>query len=198
MQLISTFNKGVLILLYVVDIYSKYVWIVFLKDKKGITITNAFEIILDESSHKPNKIWVDKVSGFYNRSMKSWLQGNDREVYLAHNEGKSVIAKIFVRTLKNKFYKYMTLVSKNVHVDKLHDILNKYDNTYHRNIKMEPIDVKSRTYIDFGTENNNKYPKFKGGYHVGISKYKNIFSKGNAPNRREEVFVIKSVKNTVL
>ena len=195
MQLISTFNKGVIALLRVVDIYSKYVWVVLLKDKKGITITNAFQIILDESSHKPNKIWVD--NGFYNRSMKSWLQGNGREMHSAHNEAKSVVAERFIRTLKKKFYKYMTLVSKNVHVDKLDDILNKYNNTYHRTMKMEPIDVKSSTYIDFGTENNDKYPKFKGGDHVGISKYQNIFSKGNGPNRREEVFVIKNVKNTV-
>ena len=74
MQLISKFNKGVRFLLGVIDIYSKYAWIIPLKVKKGITITNVFQKILDESNHKPNKIWVDKGSEFYNRSMKSWFK----------------------------------------------------------------------------------------------------------------------------
>ena len=73
MQLISKFNKGFRFLLCVIDICSKYTWVVPLKDKKGITITNPFQKILDESNRKPNKIWVDKGSEFYNRSMKSWL-----------------------------------------------------------------------------------------------------------------------------
>ena len=79
-----------------------------LKYKKGITITTAFQIILIESNHKPNKIWVDKGSEFYKRSMKSFLQNNDMEMYSKHNEGKSVVAERFIRTLKNKIYKYMT------------------------------------------------------------------------------------------
>ena len=74
MQLINKFNKGFLFLLSIIDIYSKYAWVIPLKDKKGITITNAFQKILDKSNCKPNKIWVDKGSEFYNRSMKSWLE----------------------------------------------------------------------------------------------------------------------------
>ena len=74
MQLISRFNKGFRFLLSVIDIYSKYAWVIPLKDKEGITITNAFQKVLDESKRKPNKIWVDKGSQFYNRSMKSWLE----------------------------------------------------------------------------------------------------------------------------
>ena len=73
MQMISKFNKGCRFLLCVIDIYSKYAWVIPLKDKKGITITNAFQKILDESNRKPNKIWIDKGSEFYNRSMKSWF-----------------------------------------------------------------------------------------------------------------------------
>ena len=84
----------------VIDIYSKYVWAIPLKDKKGITITNAFQKILDGSNQKLNKIWVNKGSEFYNRSMKSWLEKNDIEMYLMHNEGKSVVAERFIRTLK--------------------------------------------------------------------------------------------------
>ena len=71
MQLISKFNKGFWFLLCVIDIYSKYSWVIPLNNKKCITITNAFQKILDESNRKPNKIWVDKGKGFYNRSMKS-------------------------------------------------------------------------------------------------------------------------------
>ena len=80
MQLISKFNKGYRFLLCVIDIFSKYAWVVPLKDKKGITITNAFQKILKESNKKPNKIWVDKGSKFYNSSFKKWLKDDDIEM----------------------------------------------------------------------------------------------------------------------
>ena len=91
----------------------------------------------------------------------------------------------------------MTLISKNVYIDQLDDIVNEYNNTYHRTIKIKPVDVKDNTYIGFKKEVNDKDPKFKVGDHVRISKYKNIFAKGYTPNWSEEVFVIKKVKNTV-
>ena len=93
-----------------------------LKDKKGIRFTNAFKKFLNESSHKPNKVYLDKGSEFYNRSIKSFLQNNDIEMYWALDEGKSVTAERFIRTLNNKIYKYMASVSKNVYIDKLDDI----------------------------------------------------------------------------
>ena len=123
--------------------------------------------------------------------MKSWLEKNDIEMYSAHNEGKSVVAEKFIRTIKNKIYRHMTSVSKIVYIGKLNDILNEYNNTKHRTTKMKPIDVKDNTYIDFGKEVNDNDPKFKVGDHVRISKYKNIFAKGYTPNWSEEVFVIK-------
>ena len=86
MHLISKFNKGIWLLLCVVDIFSKCEWVIPLKDKKGITITNAYQRILDKSNHKPKKIWVDKGSEFYNRSMKSWIQDHDIELYSIHKE----------------------------------------------------------------------------------------------------------------
>ena len=132
MQLISKFNKGIRFLLCVIDIFSKYAWVIPLKDKKGITITNAFQYFLDETNRKPNKIWVDKGTEFYNRLMQSFLQNNNIEIYSTHNEGKSVVAERFIRTLKNKIYKYMNSISKNVYTDKLYDIVNKYNNTYQR------------------------------------------------------------------
>ena len=114
MQLISKFNKGIHVLLYVIGIDSKYAWVISLKGKKGITITNAFQKILNESKHKANKIWIDKGSEFYKRSIKSWLEKNAIEMYSTYTEGKSVIAERFIRTLKNKIHKYMTSISKNV------------------------------------------------------------------------------------
>ena len=122
MQLISKFNKRIRSLLCVIDNFSKYAWVVPLKDKKGITITNAFKKLLDESKRKQNKIWLDKDGDFLNRSMKSWLEKNI-QTYSIHNEEKSVAAENFIRTLKGKIYKYMTSVSKNVYIDKLYEIV---------------------------------------------------------------------------
>ena len=90
-------------------------------------------------------------------------------MYSTYNEGKSVVAERFIRTIKNKIYKYMTRISKNVYSDKLDDIVDEYNNTYHRKIKMKPIDVKDNTYIDFGKEVNDNDPKFEVSDHVRIN-----------------------------
>ena len=92
-----------------------------------------------------------------------------------NNEGKSVVVERFIRTLKNKIYKYIAAISKNAYIDKLNDIVNEYNSTYHRTIKMKPVNVKDKTYIDFKNEVSDKDPKFKVGDYVIISKYKNIF-----------------------
>ena len=114
MQLISKFKRGFKSLLCVIDIYSKYAWAIPLKDKTGITITNAFQKILGELNRKTNKTWVDKGSEFYNVSVKSFLQNYGIKMYSIHIEGKSVLTERFIRFLKNKIYKYMSSVSKNV------------------------------------------------------------------------------------
>ena len=120
----SKFNKVFKFSLCVIDIFSKCAWVVPLKDKKGVTIVNAFQKILDKSARKPNQIWVDKGSQFYNSSFKKWLKVNDIEMYSIDNEGKPVVAGRFIRTLKTKVYKYMTLISKNVYINKLDDTVN--------------------------------------------------------------------------
>ena len=97
---------------------------------------------------------------------------DDIKVYSAHSEGKSVVAERFIRTLKNKIYKYMSSISKNVYIYKLNDIVNEYNNTYHITIKMKPVNVQSSTYIVFVVENNKKVDA-----HVKISKHKNILQK---------------------
>ena len=131
MQLLSKYNKGIRFLLCVIDIFSKYAWVVPLKDKKGISIVKAFQSILKQSnSRKPNKIWPDKGFEFYNAYFKKWLRDNDIVMHSTHNEGKSVVAERFIRTLKSKIYKYMTSISKNVYIDKLDNIVDEYNNTY--------------------------------------------------------------------
>ena len=187
MQLLSRYNKGIRFLLCVIDIFIKYAWVVPLKDKKGVSIVIAFQSILKQSnsSRKPNKIWVDKGSEFYNASFKKWLQDNDTVRYSTNNEGKSVVAERFIRTLKSKIYKHMNSISKNVYIDKLNGMVNEYNNTYHTTIEMKPIDVKDNTYINTDKRINNKDLKFNVGDQVRISKYKNIFAKGYTPNWSE-------------
>ena len=184
--------------------FSKFAWIIPIKDKKRNSIVNAFKKIISGKSEaeskgrrKPNKIWVDQGSELYNKSFKEFLKINNIEMYSTYNEGKSVVAERFIRTLKNKIFKHMTAISKNVYFDALDDIVNKYNSTVHRAIKTEPIDVTGDYYAEYNENFNKKDPKFKVGDNVRISKYKNIFAKGYTPNWSEEVFVINKIKNTV-
>ena len=196
MQSLSRKNKGVRYLLCAIDLYSKYAFVIPLKDKKGISIANEFNKIIKQSSRKPNRVWVDQRGEFYNNVFEKWLSDNDINMYSTYNEGKSVVAEIFVRTLKNKLYKHMTATGKNVYYDVLDDVGNKYNNTKHSTIKMKPIDVEDnkRVYID---EQNEKDSRFKVGDRVRISRYKNIFAKGYTPNWSKEIFIVDKIKDTV-
>ena len=166
MQLISKRNKRIKYLLCVIDLFSKYASVVPLKDKKRMSIVNAFQSILKKSNRKPNKIWVDQGSELYNNVFKKWFKDNDINMYSAYNEGKSVVAEIFIRTLKNKINKHMTSISKNVYFDILDDTVNKYNNTYHKTIKMKPVDFGDDSFDEYNEESNEKDPKFKVGDHV--------------------------------
>ena len=117
-------------------------------------------------------------------------------MYSTYNEGKSV-AERFIRTLKNKIFKHTTAISKNIYINVLNDIVNKYSNTVHKTIKMEPIDVTNDSYVEYNEDSNKKNPKFKVNDHVRISKYKNIFAKGFVTNWSEEVSIVNEIKNTV-
>ena len=119
MTLISNFNKRIKYLLCVIDLFSIFTWIVGLKDKKGASMVIGFQKILDSSKRKPSKIWVDHGSEFYNNSFKKFLKDNGISMYSTHNEGKSIVAERFIKTLKNKIYKHMTTVGKNVYFDVL-------------------------------------------------------------------------------
>ena len=118
-------------------------------------------------------------------------------MYSTYNEVKPVVAEIFIRTLKNKIFKHVTAISKNVYFDLLDDIVNKCNNTVHKTIKMKHIDVTDDSYAECNKDFDKKDPKFKVGDHVTISKFKNIFAKGYAPNWSEKNFVISKIKNTV-
>ena len=197
MQSLRKKNKGIKYLLCVIDLYSKYAFVVPLKDKKGISIVNAFNKIIKQSNGaKPNKIWVDQGGEFYNRVFKTWLSDNDIIMYSTYNEGKSVVAERFIRTLKNKLYKHMTATGKNVYYDVLDDIVNEYNNAKHNTIKMKPIDVgdNKRVYID---EHNEKDSRFKVGDRVRISIFKSIFAKGYTPNWSKEMFIVDKINDTV-
>ena len=197
MQSLSRKNKCIKYLLCAINLFSKYAFVIPLKNKKGISIVNAFDKIIKQSNRKPNKIWVDQGGEFYNHVLKKWLSDNDIIMYSTYNEGKSVVAERFIRTLKNKLYKHMTASGKTVYYDVLDDIVNKYDNTKHSTIKMKPIDVKGnnkRVYID---EHNEKDSRFKIGDKVRISKFKNIFAKVCTPNWSTEIFIIDKINDTV-
>ena len=128
MQSQSQYNKGIKHLLCTIDIFNKCAWFVPLKDKKGTSIVNAFQKIISEG-RKPNKIWVDQGSEFYNKSFKDFLKINNIEMYSTYNEGKSVVAERFIRTLKNKIFKHMTVISKDVYFNVLDDIVDKCNNS---------------------------------------------------------------------
>ena len=185
MQSLSKFNKGFKYLLCAIDLFSKYAWVIPMKDEKGTSIVNAFKKIISKE-RKPNKIWVDQGSEYF----KDFLKMNNIEMNSKYNEGKSVVAERFIRTLKNKIFNHMTTISKMF-------IVNKYNNTVHRTIKMKPIDVTGDSYVEYSEDFNKKGLKFKVNDHVRISKYKNIFAKGYVPKWSEEVFIVNEIKNTV-
>ena len=190
-QSLSKKNEGIKYLLCAIDLFSKYAFVVPLKDKKGISIVNAFNKIIKQSNKNPNKILVDQGGEFYNHNFKKWLSSNDIIMYSTYNEGKSVVAQRFIRTLKNKLYKHMAATGKNVYYDILDDAVNECNNTKHNTIKMKPKDVKNDTaelsaiarnnkvYID---EHNEKSARYNVGDRVRIFKFKNIFAKGYTPN----------------
>ena len=143
MQSLSKCNKGIKYLLCAIDLFSKYAWVVPLKDKRGISIVNAFQKIISEG-RKQNKIGVDQGGEFYNNLFKRFLKEiNNSEIYSTYNKGKSVVAERFIRTLKSKIFKHMTAVSMNVYFHVFDDIVDKYNNTVHRSIKMKSIVLKT-------------------------------------------------------
>ena len=130
-------------------------------------------------------------------NLRVFLKENDIEMYSTFNEGKSVVAERFIETLKNKIYKHMATIGKNVYIDVLDDIFKKYNNAVRSSIKMKPEDVTDDSFVEYSEEANKKDPKFKIGDNVRISNYKNIFAKGFTLNWSGEFFVVNKVQDTV-
>ena len=129
MESLSSKDKSVKYLLCAIDVFAKYAWVNTLKDTKGKTVLNAFIETANESNRKPNKLWVDQGREFYNKLMQEWLDNNDILIYSTHNEGKSVIAERFIKTLKYKIYKRMTVNDSKSFFPYFNKLVDQYNNT---------------------------------------------------------------------
>ena len=204
MQQFSKWNKGYRYLLMVLDVFSKYGWIVPLKDKKGETVTEAFKTILKEG-RKPQYLWVDKGKEFYNKHLKGLLEKHNIQMYSTENEEKSSVCERWNRTIKTKMWKQFTVQGNTMYLDMLPKILKQYNNTKHSSIKMTPIEASKKNneglvYFNLygDMETLKQKPKFKIGDKVRISKYKrNVFDKGYTPNWSKELFTIDKIQSTI-
>ena len=203
MQQFSKWNKGYRYLLMVLDVFSKYGWIVPLKDKKGETVTEAFKTILKEG-RKPQYLWVDKGKEYHNKHVKELLDKNKITLYSTENEEKSSVCERWNRTIKSKMWKQFTVQGNTMYLDMLPKLVKQYNNTKHSSIKMTPIEAskkKNEGVVYFNLygdmETLKQKPKFKIGDKVRISKYKrNVFDKGYTPNWTEEVFTVDKIQYT--
>ena len=203
MQQFSKWNKGYRYLLMVLDVFSKYGWIVPLKDKKGETVTEAFKTILKEG-RKPQYLWVDKGKEYHNKHVKELLDKNKITLYSTENEEKSSVCKRWNRTIKSKMWKQFTVQGNTMYLDMLPKLVEQYNNTKHSSIKMTPVEAskkKNEGLVYFNLygdmETLKQKPKFKIGDKVRISKYKrNVFDKGYTPNWTEEVFTVDKIQYT--
>ena len=185
-QKYSKWNKGIKYLLTVIDAFSKYGWIVPLKDKKTESVSLAFDHIFKKSKRKPGKLWTDKGSEFISKHFKNFLKKNSIILYHTQNEEKSSVVERWNKTMKNKMWKMFSANNNTVYWDKLDKLVDDYNNTYHSSIKMTPAEASLK-------ENENKVfanlygdliylkpkkPKFSIGDKVRISKYKRkVFDK---------------------
>ena len=197
MQAFSKFNRGIKYLLAVIDVFSKYGWLIPLKDKMGKSVASALKTIFKE--RKPEKMWVDKGKEFYNKDVKEII-----ELYSTENVEKSSVIERWIRTMKEKMWKYFTDNNTNVYIDILPDLVKDYNNTKHSSIKMTPVEASEKK--NELTVWRNLYPnrldiidinpKFSVGDKVRISKKKALFEKGYTTRWTEEVFTITKIKRT--
>ena len=201
MQKLSKWNKGYKYLLMVLDLFSKYGWIVPLKTKTGLEVSKAFESIFKKG--KPKKLWVDKGKEYYNKNMLDLLAKNNIKIYSTENEEKSSVCERWNRTIKEKMYKRFTMQNNTVYIEILPKILSSYNNSKNRSIGMTPNQARKpqnygKVYFNlYGDLTESQKPTFKIGDTVRISKYKRkTFDKGYTPNWTEEVFVISEIQPT--
>ena len=197
MSAFSKFNQGFRYLLLVIDIFSKYGWIIPLKNKEGKTVASALKTIFKE--RKPEKMWVYKGKEFYNRDVKGLI-----ELYSTENEEKSSVVERWIRTMKEKMCKYFTDNNTNVYIDILPDLVKDYNNTKHSSIKMTPVEASEkeneltvwRNLYPNRLDILDTNPKFSVGDKVRVSKKKTLFEKGYTTRWTEEIFTITKIKRT--
>jgi transposase InsO family protein len=196
MQSMQKLNDGYRYLLVCIDVFSKYAWVIPIKDKTGPTLVKAFNIIL-ASGRKPEKIMTDQGTEFLNRHFRALMKEEDIELYNTYNETKASIVERLIRTFKTRMWRYFTSQKTMRYVDMLPDMVYSYNHSVHRSIKMKPVDVTAENekevwhtlYDDHKIVKNVKY-KFKIGDQVRISKMKRTFEKGYLPNFSKEIFII--------
>ena len=197
MQAFTKFNRGVKYILAVIDVFSKYGWLIPLKDKAGKSVASALKTIFKE--RKPEKMWVDKSKEFYNKDVKDLI-----ELYTTENEENSSVVERWIRTMKEKMWKYFSAKSTNVYIDVLPDLVREYNNTRHSSIKMTPVKASKkenelrvwRNLYPNHLEIHDIKPKFSVGDKVRIGKKKKTFKKGYTTRWIVEIFTIVEVKRT--
>ena len=199
-------NRSVKYLLTCIDIFSKYAWVLPLKNKTGDTLVKAFENILFQSGRKPIRLQCDQGKEFTNATFQQFLKKQGISFFTTYNEEiKASVVERFNRTLKSKMWKYFTRNDTQTYVDVLDDLVRSYNHSYHRSIKMQPVqvnqenqeDVWQHLYGEVSPPPCYKPPKFRTGDQVRISKFKKVFKKGYSPNWSEEIFTIDGIKRTV-
>jgi hypothetical protein len=207
MQQYSKQNKHYKYLLAVIDIFSKYGWLIPLKNKTGVTVSEAFENLFRTKGlrmkRKPMYIWSDKGSEFYNRQVKELLKDNNIKLYSTENEEKSSVVERWIGTMKQHMFKYFTANDTFKYYDILDKLVKNYNNTVHSSIKMTPVEASKlknelTVYKNLYPEKEEKIkkPKFKVGDRVRITKKKGKFEKGYTTRWTKEIFVIEKVLNT--
>ena len=154
MELLADENKGNKYIFCIIDVLSKYAWCVPIKNKSAATILNALKSVIEKSGRRPDKIWVDKGSEFYNKDFKNWAKSNNITIYSTYSESKSVVAESFIKTIKTKIQKYFTQTNSRNWVDVLPKIVSDYNNHVHSTIKMTPAlaskpENEVRAYINY-------------------------------------------------
>ena len=203
MSAFSEENDGVEFLLLVIDTFSKYGWIIPLKNKQAKTMIEAFKSIFKEG-RKPEKLWTDKGKEFYNKDVKDLLKSYLIELYSTENEEKSSIVERWIRTMKDKIWKYFTDSRTQRYLDVLPDLLEDYNNTVHSSTEFTPVEASKkknelavwRNLYPDRHKISRLTPKFSVGDEVRISKKKKVFEKGYTSRWTEEIFTIKEIRDT--
>ena len=203
MKALKEENDGYVFLLLVIDTFSKYGWIIPLKNKSAKTMVKAFKSIFKEG-RKPKKLWTDKGREFYNKDVKDLLKSNLIDLYSTENEEKSSIVERWIRTMKDKMWKYFTDSRTYTYMDVLPDLLEDYNKSVHSSTEFTPIDASKkknelavwRNLYPDRHKISRLTPKFSVGDEVRISKKKKVFEKGYTTRWTEEIFTIKEIRDT--